>query len=114
LYDAGRIYFAVRGDAIINDATRADAEFVGINEFAEVIDNGYDAPGTILEECTEDFRKIYNSANLIISKGQGNYESLDCEKKNIFFLLIAKCKVVAVSLGVEQGSLVVLKNKNRA
>ena len=114
LYDAKRIYFAVRGDAIINDVTRADAEFVGINEFAEVIDNGYDAPGTILEECSEDFRKIYNSADIIIAKGQGNYESLDCEDKNIFFLLIAKCKVVAVSFGVVQGSLVVLKNKNRA
>jgi uncharacterized protein with ATP-grasp and redox domains len=114
LYDAKRMYFAVRGDAIINDATRADAEFVGINEFAEVIDNGYDAPGTILEECSKDFRKIYNSADLIISKGQGNYESLDCEKKNIFFLLIAKCRVVAVRFGVVQGSLVVLKNKNRA
>jgi len=102
-----KIIFAVRSAPIINDITIEDAEYVGISELAEVIANGYDAPGTILEFCSDEFLDIYRNADLIISKGQGNYEGLSDETENIFFLLTAKCDVVAESLGAKVGDSIV-------
>jgi uncharacterized protein with ATP-grasp and redox domains len=84
---------------VINDATIEDAEQVKMNNVAEVIATGSDAPGTILNLCSEEFLKIYNNADMIISKGQGNYETLSEEnKKDIFFLLKAKCALIAEHL----------------
>ncbi|MCD6389947.1 MAG: DUF89 family protein, partial [Desulfobulbaceae bacterium] len=71
-----KITFVVRGGPVINDATMDDARTAGLAELVEVIDNGSDVPGTIVETCSEQFRKRFNSADLIISKGQGNYETL--------------------------------------
>jgi hypothetical protein len=104
VYGRREIYFAVRGFPIINDITRADAELVGIDKIVPVIDNGYDAPGTILRHAGSEFRKIFDSADLIISKGQGNFESLSGSERNIYFLLTAKCEVVARYFGVANGS----------
>lgn len=70
------VYFAVRGAPIINDALIEDAELVGINKIAKVITNGDDAPGTILENTSAEFRDVFEKADLVISKGQGNYEGL--------------------------------------
>lgn len=93
-----KITYVVRGNPVINDATIADAESVGITELVPVIDNGSDAPGTILAECSPAFRDRFAAADLIIAKGQGNYESLSDTDKNIFFLLRAKCPVIAQNL----------------
>lgn len=96
--------FAVRGGPILNDALRADAEQAGITELVPVIDNGDTSPGTILPYCSADFVARFHQADLIIAKGQGNYETLsDCDA-NIFFLLKAKCPVVAGNIGCEVGS----------
>ena len=103
------VYFAVRGNPIINDVTKEDAEIVGIDKIAKVISNGDDAPGTILENTSQEFQEIFDKADLIISKGQGNYESLCGSDKNIFFILMAKCKHVADTLGVKNGSFIVKK-----
>jgi len=59
--------------------------------------------------CSEEFLELYHSADLIISKGQGNYEGLSNELRPIFFLLKAKCSVVARDIGVPQGSIVLKK-----
>jgi uncharacterized protein with ATP-grasp and redox domains len=100
--------FAVRGSNVLNDATIEDAQEVGIDLVADVISNGYDAPSTVLSECSTEFLKIYNEADLIISKGQGNFEGLINENDpRIFFLLMIKCEVVAEIIGVEKGSFVV-------
>lgn len=101
------IYFAVRGSPIINDALIEDAELVGIDKIATVITNGDDAPGTILENTSTEFRDIFAQADLIISKGQGNYEGLNETEKNIYFILITKCDHVADHLGVKKGDFVV-------
>ena len=101
------VYFAVRGAPIINDITQADARFVGIDKIAKIISNGDDAPGTILKNTSAEFREIFDSADLIISKGQGNYESLSNSLKNIFFVLMAKCDHVAKHLGCKKGDFVV-------
>jgi uncharacterized protein with ATP-grasp and redox domains len=71
-----------------------------------VISSGCDAPGTVLEDCSEDFRRHFRRADLIISKGQGNYECLSGAEGPLFFLLKAKCPVVARHLGAEVGDLI--------
>lgn len=101
------VYFAVRGAPIINDVTIEDAEQVGMNKIAIIITNGDDAPGTILENTSPQFQEIFNSADLIISKGQGNFESLTGNNQNIFYLLMAKCDHIAKHIGVKKGDFIV-------
>ncbi|MBN1257591.1 MAG: DUF89 family protein [Planctomycetes bacterium] len=106
-----KIIFAVKSLPIINDATLEDAREVGLTEIVKVIENGSDAPGTILEDCTEEFQKLFAQADLVIAKGQGNYETLnDVKRANVFFLLKAKCPVLARDLGCEIGSIIATCN----
>lgn len=106
------VVYAVREKPIINDALMQDALDAGLDEMAEILSSGADAPGTILSLCTERFLKILRSADLIISKGQGNYEALSEENLPVFFLLKAKCAVIARDIGVQEGSLNLMKAKN--
>ncbi len=108
-----KVTFVVKGSPIINDATLEDACETGITELVSVIDNGSDAPGTILESCSEAFRRRFEKADIVIAKGQGNYETLSDMDKDIFFLLKAKCPVIARDIGCEVGSLIVLKKRRR-
>ena len=101
---AGRVTVVVRGAPVLNDATLADAEAVGLGRIAEVRDNGSDAPGTILPDCSEDFRRRFAQADLIIAKGQGNFETLSDERANIYFLFKAKCPVIADHIGLPVGT----------
>jgi len=110
MYPEKNIYFAVKDRPIINDALFEDAKVCGIDEFAEIISNGADAPGTILSLCSKEFRKVYRKAGMIISKGQGNFESLSQEKRPIFFLFMVKCPVVANETGCKLGDIVLLYN----
>ena len=105
------LYYAVRGAPVINDATMEDALQVGMDRVADILPNGYDAPSTIVENCSPEFRKIFNQADVIISKGQGNLEGLlGTADKNIYFLLMVKCEVIADALQVQKGDFVVKKN----
>jgi len=106
------VVYAVREKPIINDAVYQDAMDAGMDKVAKIISSGTDAPGTILDLCSEEFIKIFQSADLIISKGQGNYEGLSEEARPVFFLLKAKCSVIAHDVGVQQGSIVLKKAKN--
>jgi uncharacterized protein with ATP-grasp and redox domains len=105
-----RTTFAVRGAPVLNDATREDARFAGLDRLAEVIDNGSDAPGTVLADCSPEFRRRFAAADLIIAKGQGNYETLSEEPRDVFFLLAVKCDVVAQHVGLPRGTQVVLRS----
>jgi uncharacterized protein with ATP-grasp and redox domains len=107
---AGKVTFVVKGGPIINDATREDAEAAGLTELVTVIDNGSRAPGTIIELCSPAFRKRFREADLVIAKGQGNYETLSEVDKAIFFLLKAKCPVIARDIGCQVGDMVVSGN----
>ena len=111
--DHPNLTYAVRGAPIINDATMDDADYVGITNIVKVISNGYDAPSTLLDKCSEEFMNIYNNADIIISKGQGNLEGLlnNSGGKNIFFLLMIKCEVIAELLDVNNGDFVVFNNQ---
>lgn len=99
-----RVVLAVRGGPVLNDATREDAEAAGLCDLVEVIDNGSDAPGTILDTCSESFRRRFAEADLILAKGQGNFETLSEEDANIRFLFKVKCPVIAAHAGLPLGS----------
>jgi len=107
-----KVTVVVKGRPVINDATIEDAGVAGLSRIVEVIDNGSDAPGTILESCSEEFRRRFAEADLIIAKGQGNYETLSDSDKNIFFILKAKCPVIASDLGCEVGEMILQRSKS--
>ncbi len=110
IYPDKIIYYAVKEKPIINDALLEDAKVCGIDKITQVISNGTDAPGTILSLCSEKFKRIYKSADMIISKGQGNFESLSRIKRPIFFLFMVKCLVVAKETGCKMGDIVLFYN----
>jgi uncharacterized protein with ATP-grasp and redox domains len=101
-----RVTVAVKKSAVINDATREDAEAAGLTELVEVVDNGSDAPGTILDECSPTFRRRFAEADVVIAKGQGNYETLNNVRRELFFLLKVKCPVIARDIGCPVGRIV--------
>lgn len=94
------ITYAVRSEAVINDATADDAYASGLGEHAQIISTGCSSPGVILDECSQEFMDIYHTADIIISKGQGNYEGLSECADRVFFLLKAKCPMLSSHLQV--------------
>lgn len=103
-----KVTYVVRGGPILNDATRADAEEVGMHRWAGIMDTGSRIPGVVLDACDPEFRAAFDAAPLILAKGQGNFESLMGKTdKRLFFLLMAKCPRVARILGCEVGAYVV-------
>jgi uncharacterized protein with ATP-grasp and redox domains len=101
-----KIIFSVRGGPTINDALMEDARDVGFDTLVKVISSGIDIPGTDIDQCSPEFQKIFHEADLVIAKGQGNYETLSAVKKKIFFLLRIKCPVVAADLNRKTGDFI--------
>lgn len=100
------VTYAVKSGPVINDATREDALAAGLDAVATLIDTGSEAPGTLLDRCSPAFRERFARAPLIIAKGQANYETLSEIRAPVFFLLQAKCPVIAGDLNVPLGSVV--------
>ena len=112
LLQFGSVKVAVKSVPVINDATMEDALASGLPPGIELIENGSDCVGTILETCSDEFRRAFEDADLIISKGQANFETLDDVKDaNIYFLFKAKCEVTAGMVGVEKDSLCAVSNR---
>jgi len=109
-----KVTYVVRAAPIINDATMADAMATGMTDIVKVMDSGSDAPGTVLAECSKSFKDALKSADLVIAKGQGNYETLNEIDRPVFFMLKAKCPVVARHIGCAIGSYVIKKHANRS
>ena len=105
-----KVTVIVKGMPVINDATMEDAVVAGLPRIVEVIDNGSDGPGTTLESCSQTFRNRFAKADFVIAKGQGNYETLSDMDKNIFFILKAKCPVIARDIGCEVGEMILRRN----
>jgi len=105
-----QITYVVKANPVINDALFEDAVFAGIDKIARVIegDAGQDrsTPGILLKFASEEFLENFNSADMVISKGQGNYESLNLSDREIFFLLMVKCPLVGADIGINEGSFV--------
>lgn len=109
-----KVTVAVRGAPVINDATMVDAEVAGITELVDVIDNGSDTPGTNLDDCSEVFRRHFAAADLVIAKGQGNYETLTESSRPIYFLLRVKCQIIARDLACSVGKMVLRPSSSLA
>ncbi len=103
--------FVVREVPVINDCVVEDAIASGLHEVAEIISSGSTAPATILNLCNNEFLDRFKNADFVISKGQGNYEGLSEVNRSVFFMLKAKCKVIAKDLEVQEND-IVLKGIN--
>jgi uncharacterized protein with ATP-grasp and redox domains len=109
-----RVFYAVKSGPVLNDATRDDALAAGVDGVADIVTTGSDAPGTILGRCSGEFRRLYDEAELVIAKGQANYETLSDGGPRIFFLLQAKCPVTAREARVPVGSIILRQGRTRA
>lgn len=93
-----KVTVAVRGGAIINDALEEDARMAGLHNYGEIISSGAVCPGTPLELCSPEFLECFYGADLVVSKGQGNFETLSEVDRDVLFLLTVKCNVVGKHL----------------
>lgn len=101
------VIYAVRGGPAYNDAGLEEALLAGLDGCAEIISNGSDIPGTYLPTCSQDFLDLFNQSDLILAKGQGNYETLsDQARRDIFFLMKIKCSPIEKEIGYSVGSIV--------
>lgn len=106
-----RKYFVVRQGPIINDITPDDAIMTGMDLVAQVITTGDVAPGAVWETSSEEFRNLFNLADVVISKGQGNLEGLlNVPHDQLYFLLVTKCDLIAETIGVGKGAYVIKRN----
>lgn len=106
------IIYAVKEKPVINDALWEDARVAGIGKTTSIVSSGLNTPGTVLSLCSKKFLKIFKRADMIISKGQGNFEALSDCKRPIFFLFMAKCPVIAQDVRCRLGDVILLhKNK---
>lgn len=112
IYPQIDFYYGIRGQPIINDVTIDDATEVNMHEIAEVISNGDGSLGTVLEKTSHKFQEVFKKVDLVICKGQGNYEGLISEtRNNLYFMFMAKCNIIAEPLGLETLSIVCMKKK---
>ena len=100
------VTFTVKSGPIINDATMIDAETVGMTDLVKVIETGGADIGVDWSNVSDEFRDAFENADIIISKGHGNFETCNERPENIYFLLKAKCELVAQMLGVQLGDIV--------
>jgi uncharacterized protein with ATP-grasp and redox domains len=110
-YPNKQIYYAVRRGPIINDSTLEDAKFVGMDKICPIVETSA-SPGLIVNKSTQKFIETFNQADLIISKGQGNFEAIVDENTSwteVYFLLKAKCKVMETIFHVPIGTLLLVK-----
>jgi uncharacterized protein with ATP-grasp and redox domains len=105
------LLFGVRGKPVVNDSIAEDAYAVGIDEYAQIIDNGDGSLGTVLHRTSQKFKEFYDNADVVISKGQANYECLSEKQKTIYFLLMTKCDVIAKDIGVEEKKMICMRSK---
>jgi uncharacterized protein with ATP-grasp and redox domains len=111
LYPDKEIIYAVKEKPIINDVLKADAKMVGLDKIVKVVSSGISRPGTVVRLCSKTFQKILKNTDMIISKGQGNYEALSEERGYpVFFLFMAKCDIICQHVGCELNSILLLKS----
>jgi damage-control phosphatase, subfamily I len=107
---SAEIFYAVKSSPVINDATFTEAVEAGLHNVAKIITNGADIPGTVLRKCSPDFLSHYQSADIVISKGQGNFETLNEAERKIWFLFQVKCEVIAQHYGYSLGDWLLLES----
>ncbi len=108
-----KVTFAVRSKAVLNDITMDDAIRTGMNKICKVIESGSTIAGTNLHEATDEFRYLYDNADIVIAKGQGNYETLLNAEREIYFLFKVKCDAIAARSGYDIGKSVLLTTRGK-
>ena len=106
-----KVVFAVRSKPVLNDITLEDARRIGIDTVCTVIESGSTIAGTDLNESTREFLELYEQTDIVIAKGQGNYETLMDETRPIYFMFKIKCEVIAERSGYPVGHGVLLYNQ---
>ena len=107
LYPDLEITYMVRGNFIINDVTMKEAYKANMDQICTLINSGVNTPGFVYERATQESQNLFDSTDVILAKGMGNYECMTpTTRKNICFLLKIKCSVVSRSLGHEIGSII--------
>jgi len=107
LYPNAIYSYMVRGNPIINDVTMKEAKEAGFDKLCNLVDSGVNTPGFAYSRANIESQKLFESADLVISKGMGNYECMsESHRKNICFLLKVKCEVVASSLNATVGDII--------
>jgi uncharacterized protein with ATP-grasp and redox domains len=109
LLDVADITCVVRSAPIINDVTREDIEAVGLGRLARIVDIGADALGVPWSLCSSEFRDLFAEADVVISKGQANFETLDDADREVFHILRAKCDHIARYLDVPRGAALLIR-----
>ena len=104
------VVFAVRSKEILNDITLEDAKSLGIDKLCKVIESGSTISGTAMEQVSNEFLDYFNNADLVISKGQGNFETLLNSKRKIYFLFKIKCEPIAELCGYPAGTGLIYTN----
>lgn len=87
------LYVMVRGEEVLNDVTMADAMYAGVHNVAMVIENGNAVAGTVYELCSADAKKLIDNVDVILAKGQGNYESFSGFNRHAYYSFLCKCEL---------------------
>ncbi len=107
LYPDLEVYYMTRGNAIINDVTYEEAKEAGFDEICHLVNSGVNTPGFVYDRANDEAQRLFDDADLIVTKGMGNYECLsESRRQDLFFLLKVKCNVVANSLGKSVGDII--------
>ncbi len=107
LFPKLEITYMTRGRAIINDVTFEEAQEAGFEEVCQLMSSGVNTPCFVYNRANKTSQELFDKADVIITKGMGNYECLsDYGRKNLFFLLKVKCNVVARSIGKNLGDII--------
>lgn len=103
-----KVYLSVRGGVVLNDATREDLKEIELSNNITIIDNNDNAPGLILKNSSKEFIDVYNKVDLVILKGQGNFEGIGVPARDcVYSILVAKCPVIARHIGCKINDLVI-------
>jgi uncharacterized protein with ATP-grasp and redox domains len=102
------VYVAVKSGGILNDATVEDALRAGITGPVKIVETGSSSLGLMLKECTPEFRRLFREADVVLSKGQANYETLDEASRSIFFILRVKCPIIAEGMAIPTGASILM------
>ncbi len=107
-----KINILVRGEEVLNDATQEDAEYVGINQYGTIYTNGYPVAGTIYDMLPDDVKEMFEHSDVILAKGQGNYESLSKQGRHIFYSFLCKCDLFTDRFQVPKFSGIFVEEKS--
>ena len=111
LYPQVHVDVLVRGYPVINDATIEDAKQVGMDVIAKVIPNGSDIPGTFYEDLSQEAKDLLDSADVLLAKGQGNFETMRMCQKNVYYIFLCKCEMFARQFGVPRFTGILMNDK---